>query len=149
MVLALTSQTQNSYNQTNRNCFKMTKQIIIALLLFISLAGCKKEKVTKNHSEMIGSWKHYISNNEIQYLSIESDGRGKIEYYKDGKFDTDTKSRKWFVKNNYLMFGRITPKDEKFKINSFPAVATYSFIEGSDTVISGDRYMVLNNNVYN
>jgi hypothetical protein len=128
----------------------MAKQIIIALyLLIISIASCKKKKVTKNHSEMVGSWKHYISNNEIQYLSIESDARGKIEYYKDGKFDTDTKSRKWFIKNSYLMFGRITPKDEKFKINSFPAVATYSFINGLDTVILGERYMTLNNNVYN
>lgn len=97
---------------------------------------------------MVGAWKHYISANEIQYLSIESDGRGKIERYKDGKFDTDTKPRKWFVKNDYLMFGRITPKDEKFKINSYPIVATYNFIDGFDTVTLGDHYVILNNKIY-
>jgi len=117
-------------------------------LIFTFMFGCDKQKITKEHPEFIGTWKHYLSATEIQYLIIGSDGRGRIEKLKDGKMTSDSKPRKWFIKEGYLMFGRITPKDEKFKINIYPTEVAIFTISGFDTLIVGQPLMILNDKPY-
>ncbi|MCD6068103.1 MAG: hypothetical protein K0S33_2929 [Bacteroidetes bacterium] len=77
-------------------------------------------------------------------------GRGRMDWYKNGKFVRDTQPGKWFIKDDYLLFGRLAGKSDKetYKITSYPDTAAASFITGCDTVNSGQRYMVLDGNVY-
>ncbi|MBS1636913.1 MAG: hypothetical protein JST26_13430 [Bacteroidetes bacterium] len=129
---------------------KKTIMKFYSIIIVLTLFSCKREKITKNHSELIGTWVHYTSSNEKHYISIDKDGSGGMEWYKDGKFVRDTQHRKWFIKNDYLLFGRLSSKKDKesYKITMYPTIATYSFITNCDTVQTGEKYMTLDGNIY-
>jgi len=120
------------------------------IFLILLAVSCKKDKVTKNHADMCATWIHYPESNEKVYLFIHSDGTGSSEWFKDDRFKGDTKTRIWYIKDDYLLFGKISGKHDRdaYKINAYPSVATYSFIDNHDTVITGQKYIVLNNKTY-
>lgn len=125
------------------------KYYIWTVLILIA-TSCKRDKVTKYHPDLCAWWIHYPSSNEKFYLFINSDGTGSSEWFKDDKFKGDTKTRTWYIKDDYLLFGKIAGKHarDSYKINSYPSVATYSFIDNHDTVNVGQKYIVLNNKTY-
>lgn len=124
----------------------MTKKLFV--LFLIAFSSCKREKILDVYPDFQGNWRHNDDNNHFHYLSIQPNGYGYIEYYVDNKFDRDTQPRKWFIKNNVLIFGRTTGKDERFRIDQLPTISTTSFISGCDTVLIGQKYAILNGVVY-
>lgn len=135
----------------------MNFQFAIRISFFtISLVffACRREKIEKNHKEFIGDWTHHLNDTEDQYLRINTDGGGYVKVYKDGKIEQEH-SRHWYIKDNYLLFGPISRKKGtggkgafSYKITQPPSVATYSFTSNYDTVLVGDTYIILDNNVY-
>ena len=99
----------------------MKKIFVIFLIAFFS---CQRERAAEVNPDFIGSWRHYDDPDDVHYIIIESNGQGFMEYYKDGQFDHDTQTRGWFIKNNKLVFGRITGKDESFHIDLMPTIST-------------------------
>lgn len=81
-------------------------------------------------------------------MGIESDSKGFIERYENGKFKSDTQRRKWLIKNDKLHFGWMSAKYERFRINAYPAVATTIIIHNLDTIQVGDRYVILDGKYY-
>jgi hypothetical protein len=128
---------------------KQSIHILFILVFQITLiVSCKKEPAIEIDEQFIGSWKHNIDANHTIYLGIESDSKGFIERYENGKFKSDTQQRKWLIKKDKLYFGWTSAKDEKFSIDTYPSIATNTIIHNLDTIQVGERYVILDGEYY-
>jgi hypothetical protein len=116
--------------------------------LVIILFSCKKETAITVQSQLEGTWKHHSDKTHTVFLQIGADSKGYIEYYENNEFKSDTQFRKWLIKNNFLYFGWLAGKEEKFSIDLSPSIATFEFIKQYDTIEVGQRYIVLNGSFY-
>jgi hypothetical protein len=129
---------------------RQTIEWISCLLLLLFILSCKKKKkVMDVHPELAGTWSHHEKPGSTHWIEIDKDGTGSMEWYENNTFKRDTKTRKWFMEDAYLIFGRGSKKsDEAFHIDQYPDTAAVTFINGYDTVNAGQRYMRLEDRIY-
>jgi hypothetical protein len=116
-----------------------------AIILFNS--SCKRKVVTKVSTDFIGNWVHDSSDGSTsEFLEINKNGRGYIDIYEENESVGGDQSRKWFIKNDRLLFGRLS--GEAFEIDLYPTVSEQLIIDGLDTIRIDDMYMILDGNYY-
>ena len=121
---------------------------MFVLLFAVTIFSCKKEKITKDHSEFVGHWYEQTSNTTYNKLHIESDSKGILSINTVGNSDSeDHQFRKWRIKDNHLYYGVGTDLGE---ISHYPSAAANDIPLGfnNDTIKTGSIYMVLNNSYY-
>ena len=117
------------------------------LIFCCILFSCKKEKISKNHPELVGTWKEINGLDTYSKLAIENNGSGTLYDCHPGDCG-DIQFRKWRIKNNHLFYGVANDLGE---ISQFPSTATSDIVLGigiNDTIKSGSRYMILNHNYF-
>lgn len=127
---------------------KIIYKIFVPIILLSGFFSCKKEAAINVNENLIGIWKHNVDASNTIYLEIDDDSKGYIEYYENGTFKSDTQKRKWLIKDNKLFFGWLGAGDEKFIINQYPSISPNVIISGSDTISTGDTYIVLDEKYY-
>ena len=117
-------------------------------LIFCSiLLSCKKEKISKNHSELAGTWKETNGTSTYRILDISDNSTGTLYEYYPGD-NNDTKFRKFRIKNDRLFYGLSNDIGE---ITQFPTVATSSIPLGfgiNDSITAGTKYIIVNHNYF-
>lgn len=126
----------------------MIKNLIFLFLFAISISACKKQPLTSNDSSFQGVWKHQVNEDELIYITIDEYSMGTMEFYKYGKFKSDTQRRKWLIKDNRLYFGRMATKKESDHIDVPPTVSTQVIVLPYDSIPIGKKYMVLSGKYY-
>ena len=122
---------------------KCTRLILVLLFSSVTFA-CKKEKVTKNHPELLGNWIEHSSDKAYHKLYIENESKGTLyECTRGASGDcADTQFRKWRIKNNHLFYGIANDLGE---ILLYPTTATSDILFGTnDTIKAGEKYIILN-----
>lgn len=123
----------------------MRKSLFILFLFSFLLFGCKKEKISEDHSELIGTWKELNGADEYAKLEIRSDSKGTLYDCRPEECG-DIQFRKWRIKNNHLYYGIANDLGE---IMQYPIIATAEILIGeNDTIKTGERYMILNYSYY-
>lgn len=118
------------------------------VFLFFSFAAlsCKKEKATNVSSDFVGNWKSPIhSTDTYTVFYIKSSSKGSVDEFYNGN-SSNKQFRKWYIEKNCLFYGSVS--DSKYEINKYPTLATQAIIDGSDSIKSGQRYMILNHAYY-
>lgn len=112
----------------------MQSRIVRAILWLAvgSFCGlsCKREPAVETDIGFVGRWKHKFNNTSKQILTIGNDSRGYIEMYQGNQLEYDSNPRKWLVKDDLLMFGRLTGGEESFGIDTYPTTSASGFISG-------------------
>jgi len=129
----------------------MSSNQILLFLAAILLASCTKELVTENHPEFVGSWLHHTKESHDRKLYIFADGTGYLAWI--GPYFDESKTRKWFLANDKLFFGkhRINAKPDAnyiMHIDVYPTVSNHDFIYDLDTVSTGETYMILDGHAF-
>ena len=127
---------------------KNYSRLIFVILFSSALFSCKKEKVTKEHSELVGNWVEQTNANTYHKLHIENESTGILSIYTVGNSDSeDHQFRKWRIKNNHLYYGIETDLGE---ISQYPGAAASDIVLGfnNDTIKKGTVCMVLNHSYY-
>jgi hypothetical protein len=104
--------------------------------------------VTEYNSEFEGNWRHKLDATRAKYLTIYSDSKGYINTYnyQTGELLEETKDHKWRHKKGILYFN--WPVAEKFNVIQEPTFASDIVIIGLDTAYLGQRYMILDGELY-
>lgn len=123
-------------------------KIIYLLIIPTLICSCKKEPVVEIFPEFVGTWTHKESIDKYKSLTILSNSQGEIWYSVGWNVYGDTQTRKWVIKNDYLYFGWVATSFEKFLIDKYPDTSTVYFIDGVDTIEPGNKYMILDGDVF-
>lgn len=97
---------------------------------------------------MVGTWVHYSAEDAWEIVYIDSTGEGKVEWYTNNKLHKETKTKSWYVEDNRLFLGKTTFSLSPYDIDAYPVIAFNDFIQGFDTVITGKRYVALDNRIF-
>ena len=108
------------------------------------VCSCKKEKISEEHAELIGTWKEINGKEEYANLEIKTDSKGTLYDCRPEECG-DIQFRKWRIKNNHLYYGIAKDLGE---ITQYPLIATSDIIIENDTIKTGERYMILNYSYY-
>ena len=124
------------------------KCLAVLFLSILFLLSCKKEQVTKYNADFEGNWRHKLDANRAKYLTIYSDSKGYMNTYDylTGELLEESKDHKWRHKKGVLYFN--WPISQKFNVTQEPTFATDVLVIGLDTAYLGDRYMILNGELY-
>ena len=119
-------------------------------LLIIFLLSCQKKPVTKEHAEFEGNWRHKLDTQRATYITIYSDSRGYTNTYnyQTGELLEEGPNRKWRYKKGKLYFGWLGMGSDVYSVDQEPEIATDVIIKGLDTAYLGDRYMVIEGDLY-
>ena len=121
------------------------KLVLLLALFFATFFSCKKEKITKNHPELVGTWKEINGLTKYAKLEIKSNGSGILYDCYPGDCG-DIQFRKWRIKNNHLYYG---VSNDLGEITKFPQITSTDILIGTnDTIKGGEHYMILNHNYY-
>ena len=124
------------------------RHICIYLLILISAFSCKKERIKKNHKEFIGFWIHHLNATDKTALEIEPSGGGTVFYTWDHNLSDDDESGNWFIKDENLIFCHFYCNKPYFKIDQYPIKADSAFIVDYDTILKGNRFIILDGIYY-
>lgn len=125
---------------------KILFYVTISLFLF----SCQKKPVTKEHAEFEGNWRHKLDTQRATYITIYSDSRGYTNTYnyQTGELLEEGPNRKWRYKKGKLYFGWLAMGSDVYSVDQEPEIATDVIIKGLDTAYLGDRYMVIEGDLY-
>ena len=71
-------------------------------------------------------------------------GEANLDFFTNSKLREETKVKDWYVKDNRLYLGKVTVSLQPFTISEYPKTASSDFIEGYDTIQTGERFMQFN-----
>lgn len=120
----------------------------VLFIIATTLLACKKETVTEAAPSLVGTWKHYSAADAWHIIYIYDNSEGKMEWYTNGKFYKDTKTRTWYMKENTIYFGKVALNGELYEIIDFPLVSPSETIQLFDTLKVGKRYMQTEDGYY-
>ncbi|MFT4601619.1 MAG: hypothetical protein ACI857_001802 [Arenicella sp.] len=121
----------------------MKQTVLIFSIILISF-GCSKEKLIDVSPSLVGDWKHYSADDQWEIVFINSDGTGKVEYFRNSKLFEETKVKDWFTADNRLYLGKVTFSLQPYTVSEFPTLSPSLQIIEFDTLSMGVRYMQLN-----
>lgn len=125
----------------------MIRILYILILLSFLQFSCKKEKISKNHPELVGTWTERNGESTYRVLEIANNSGGTMYTYFPGDND-DTQFRKFRIKDNQLFYGLVNNLGE---ISQYPIVASndISLGFGNNYIITaGKKYMIVNHNYF-
>ncbi len=106
--------------------------------------SCSKETLLSESPSLIGKWRHYSAADAWENVIVNSDGTGKVEYYRKSKIFEETKVKDWYTEDNRMYLGKVTFSLQPYTITSYPTIASSQEILEFDTLKSGERYIQLN-----
>lgn len=127
---------------------RYTRLLFLLSIVAIGFSSCNKNTVARTKPAMTGKWKHNDSKKKKTHIVIGGDSRGWIEIHYDKSVANEITTKKWFIHNGELRFGRTPERDEIFTINVEPLTASSTIINKFDTVKPGQRYMILNKSIF-
>lgn len=129
----------------------MKNKILFSLIFILgALMSCHKKPVTKEHAEFEGNWRHKLDTQRATYITIYSDSRGYTNTYnyQTGELLEDGPNRKWHYKKDKLYCGWLAMGSDVYTVDQEPQIATDVLIKDLDTAYLGDRYMVIEGDLY-
>jgi hypothetical protein len=112
------------------------------------LISCSKDKLIDEAPSLVGTWKHFYSEEAWDIITISSDGTGKVDYFTNSKLKEETKVKDWYIKDDRLYLGKVTFSLQPYTVSEYPTTASINFIEASDTVFIGERYLEFNQLIF-
>ena len=82
------------------------KKVLFLLVVVTVLVGCSKTPVLEVSEDLVGEWRHYTGVGNSHLIIINDNGEGHMEWEVDGKISKTTKTRKWYLDDNILSFGK-------------------------------------------
>ena len=125
-------------------------RFLLGLFLICLLPSCLKESVTKEHPEFEGNWRHKLDTERATFITVNADSRGYTNTYnyQTGELLEDGPNRKWHYKKGKLYFGWLAMGSDVYSVDQEPEIATDLIMKGLDTAYLGDRYMVIEGDLF-
>lgn len=120
----------------------------LSLIPFFLMLACGKEPLINNAPSLVGDWQHYQADEQWDFISIDENGIGYVQWYTNGKLFQETKIKEWFVKDNTLFLGKVTFSFKPYSIDLYPTTVNFPEIVGFDTLDVGDVKIELNQRLF-
>lgn len=120
------------------------RQLVYICILACFVVSCSKETLLSESPSLIGKWRHYSATDAWENVIVNSDGTGKVEYFRKSKIFEETKVKDWYTEDNRMYLGKATFSLQPYTITSYPQLASFQEIIEFDTLKIGIRYIQLN-----
>jgi hypothetical protein len=118
--------------------------------LLVCATSCNKKAVHKADEDFIGRWGHVENSNERWYLDIGDNSYGSITLYDSLNDFIETfgeNPRRWRI-NSKIRILNLGFYTHTMFIDQYPAVATGEIVNGLDTILSGETYVILDGDYF-
>ena len=121
---------------------------MLLLLPFLMFYSCNKDPLVDTAPSLIGKWRTYDNEGVGEQIEIYENGNGVIKTYTLDVENTSTKERTWYIDDNELHFGKAAFNGEFYDIDAYPQTASFTLDMGIDSIVAGERYIVLDKKNY-
>ena len=121
---------------------------MLLLLPFLMFYSCNKDPLVDAAPSLIGKWRTYDNEGIGEQIEIYENGNGVIKTYTLDVENTSTKERTWYIDDNELHFGKAAFNGEFYDIDAYPQTASFTLDMGIDSIVAGERYIVLDKKNY-